>query len=849
MGDVHRARDTKLKREVAIKVLPEEFSRDPERLRRFRREAEVLATLNHPHIAQIYGLEEDGGTLCLVLELVEGETLAERIQRGAIPVEEAMRLAIQITEALEAAGVRGVVHRDLKPANIKITPEGHLKVLDFGLAKATAGEPSDVSASQSPTLVSGTMPGVIMGTAAYMSPEQAKGSGADARSDIWSFGCVLYEMLTGKRAFGGDDVIEILSCILKSEPDWTALPSRTSGTVCTIIKHCLQKDRNRRLQVIGDARFHLEEALRSPVNESPTAAPARKSRERLWWMAVLLVLIVALAANNLYFRGSQSDPPEMRLEIVTPPADNSMSFALSPDGRKLVFQANTTGKSQLWLRKLDSETAQPLAGTDATSIAPFWSPESESIGFTAADGQLKRIDIASGLVRALTAGALYGGAWSKAGVVLFARTDTGPLRRVPASGGEAVEATRTDPPRVTGHWMPFFLPDGRHFVFWGWGSPENKGIYLGSLDSMETHRLFDADARAVFAPPDLIVFPRQKALMAQRLDMKTFQLVGDPVTVAPRVYTFSFEAAISASAAGPIAYRADGPETQSVWLDRSGREIGAVGLPDAARESSFTLMRLSPDGRTIALIRHPATWEDVWLIDASTGVPQPFTSGISNKFNPIWSPKGDRIVFSWDPKGVLDLYEKPLGASGNGTVLWSSPEHKWTMDWSSDGKFILYRSNSQKTGYDLWALPYSASSNDRKPIEVARESFDEDNGRFSPDGRWIVYQSNETGRNEIFVQPFPGNSASRKLITRDGGLMPQWRGDGREIFYLSLDNRLMAVSVDLSSGAPVPGNPTTLFPLPPQSDYAVSRDGQRFLINKTVKDAAPITILLNWKPK
>jgi Tol biopolymer transport system component len=535
----------------------------------------------------------------------------------------------------------------------------------------------------------------------------------------------------------------------------------------------------------------------------------------------------------------------MRLEIVTPPADDPIAFAISPDGRKLVFQANVAGKSQLWLRSLDSETAQPLAGTEGAIVAgPFWSPDSQSIAFTAADGLLKRIDIATGLVRALTASS-FGGTWNKDGIILFARTDTGPLRRIAATGGDAVEVTRVDPPRITGHWKPQFLPDGRHFVFWGWGTPENKGIYLGSLDSMESHRLFDSDTYAAFAPPDRLLFVRQKALMAQRLDLKTLQAVGDATTVSPHVYTFPFDQAVSVSAAGPIAYRAAGHRRQLIWMDRSGRESAVVGESDQDL-SQFGGTRLSPNGRTVAAVRNPVMWQDVWLVETGSGVPQPFTADVANKFFPTWSPTGDRIVFSWDPKGVLDLYEKMLGGAGNGNLLWSSSEHKRPMDWSQDGRFILYDSNSQKTGVDLWALPLSG---EKKPLEVAHEAFDQDLGRFSPDGRWVAYQSNETGRNEIVLQPFPGSSNSKKRITRDGGTLPQWRGDGRELYDLSLDNRLMAVPITIDGSAIEAGTPVALFTLPPNSDYAASRDGQRFLVNKIVKDASPITVLLNWRPK
>jgi serine/threonine protein kinase len=474
MGEVYRSRDTKLKREVAIKVLPTEFSRDPERLHRFRREAEVLATLNHPHIAQIYGLEETGEAFCLVLELVDGDTLADRLAHGAMPVDEALETARQIAEALEAAHGREIVHRDLKPANIQITTDGRAKVLDFGLAKPMGPGGSDVATSQSPTLATATIPGMILGTAAYMSPEQAKGRAADRRSDIWAFGCVLYEMLAGTPAFAGETVVEILGAILKSEPDWHALPATTPPAVLSLLKRCLQKDRNRRMRDIADARFQIEEAPNEPAIPVASTVPSQGSRERLLWIAATFVLASALALSVVYTRSAPADLPEMRLEIGTPPGADLSGFAISPDGRALVFQATVKGTNQLWLRPLDSETAQPLAGTENGSN-PFWSPDSRSVGFFAG-GQLKRFDIAGGLVQALAEAPsnTRGGAWNTEGTIVFTRSATEPLYRVPASGGKAVAVTEVKAPHV-GHRYPHFLPDGRRFLFFAFGPPGESG--------------------------------------------------------------------------------------------------------------------------------------------------------------------------------------------------------------------------------------------------------------------------------------------------------------------------------------------------------------------------------------
>ena len=619
MGEVYRSRDTKLKREVAIKVLPAEFLHDPERLRRFRREAELLATLNHPHVAQIYGIEEIPSTgsghadeaFCLVLELVEGETLGDRLAHGAIPVDESLEIARQIAEALEAAHGQGIVHRDLKPANIKITPTGRVKVLDFGLAKPIGPDAPAMDISQSPTLASATIPGVILGTAAYMSPEQAKARAADARSDIWAFGCVLYEMLAGRPVFTGDSVVEILGAVLKSEPDWQALPQETPLAVLSLLKRCLQKDRNRRMRDVADARFQIEEATTSePASRATSTAPPRRGRERLAWIAVTFALASVAALSIGYPRGAPSVPPEMRLEIVTPPGADVSGFAISPNGRTLVFQATVDGKNQLWLRPLDSETARPLAGTEGGSF-PFWSPNNDSVAFFAG-GQLKRIDVATGFVQNLAEAPLNtrGGSWNAAGTILFTRSSTEPLFRVPASGGKAVAATEVTAPHL-GHRYPQFLPDGQHFLFFAFGPPESQGIYAGSLDSMKATRLLDAESAPIFAPPNYVLFARQGAVLAQQVDLDTLQTVGDPLPVARQVATPQGTVggvALSAAAAGPIAYRADGGDRQMRWVDRAGRQIAVLGGPDPGEPTTVRLSPTAARSRSIGWSTGTATY-------------------------------------------------------------------------------------------------------------------------------------------------------------------------------------------------------------------------------------------------
>jgi serine/threonine protein kinase len=861
MGEVYRATDTTLKRQVAVKVLPQALSGDSDRLARFQREAEVLASLNHPHIAGIYGLEATDGIHALVMELVEGEDLAQRIATGPIPLDEALPIAKQITEALEAAHDAGVIHRDLKPANIKVRPDGAVKVLDFGLAKLV-----DADAVRSPgregdflpaTITSPAMMtsvGVILGTAAYMSPEQAKGKAADAQSDIWAFGAVLYEMLTGKSAFQGATMVEVLGAVLKSEPDWMALPAETPPLIQALLRRCLQKDRSQRLRAITDARFQIEEALHEPPEGA--ASSITKRRERLMWVAAMVATAAAATALGAWaFRFTPLDAPEVRLQIVTPPSDDLTAFAMSPDGKQVVFAATTNGKSQLWLRPLSAETAQSLPGTEGAA-GPFWSPDGRSIGFFAGQ-QLKRVESDGGNARAVTdaPGSLssFGGTWGAEGAILFVTGPTSPLLRVSARGGEPVEAITLEGPAQGSHRFPSFLPDGRHFLFYVTGTPNVQGVYLGSLDSKESRRLIESDSAAVFAPPDAVLFRREDSLLAQRLDLRTYRPNTDPFPVAASVAslgaTFA-SVAVSASGAGPFAYRAAATAPrQLIWFHRTGKQIGTVGGHDPSLTGAG--LRLSPDGRTVALVRRVNGNVDVWLMEIARGVLRRFTSDSAADGWPVWSPDRSRIAFQSSRLhggGVYDLFVKSLGASGNESLLLGSSENKNLWDWSSDGRFVLYSHRSRTTVRDLWVLPLEG---DKKPFALVQTPSDEFGGTFSPDGRWIMYQSNETGRHEIYVQPFPGPGQST-LISTTGGSNPRWRGDGREIFYTGPDNRLMAVGVALqTNGVALPGTAVALFSMSPNSSWDVSLDGQRFLVNMAVADATtpPITVVLNWKPK
>jgi serine/threonine protein kinase len=851
MGDVYQATDTKLGRSVAIKFLPEAFTHDTERVARFQREARVLASLNHPNIAAIHGVEEVDIRHFLVMELVPGETLADRIKRGAIPIEEALPIAKQIADALEKAHEKGIIHRDLKPANIKVTPDGKVKVLDFGLAKAYEPGQTDVTASNSPTVMSmaATNAGVILGTAAYMSPEQAKGRPVDRRADIWAFGCVLFEMLTGEPAFGGDDIAEILSRVLQREPDWTKLPAAVPARVRELLRLCLEKNVKGRRSDSADVRIDIEQALEQmekPGNEVISTLSAEKT-SRLPWIvaasaAVIATVLTVPAAR--YMRSTSPQAPETRLQLELPESPFLFAFALSPDGQYIVYAA----ERKLWLRPMDSDTAERLDGTEDTSgsrIFPFWSPDSRSIGFFV-DNKLKRIDLSSHVVRTITdipGWTGMGGTWNSRGTIVFGVSGEGsPLYSVPADGGTPSPVTRLGEGHRT-HRFPQFLPDGRHFIFVA-RTTTGPGIYVGSLASTETQRLMDSDASAVFAGPDQILFSSKGALLAQRLDLKNLKLVGSPVPVSGQIagdwsnantslVGFSL---VTASANGLLAYRPNSGRTHLVVLDRSGHETAEI--PD----SEFTLpdATVSPDQKTLGVTRDVGGNVDVWLLDIDRGLPRRMTADTAFDGRPIWSPDGKQIAFVSTRKGVYDIYLKSVDANDEKPLL-ESPTGKVVDDWSKDGKFILYQESGLKTQDDLWALPLSG---DRKPFVVLQTPNMEYGGRFSPDSHWIAYISTETGRGEVYVQSFPGGE-NRQRISLSGAFYVEWRSDGRELYFVSADGQLMAVPVTTQGNTLKSGPPVSLF----RGNVVVGTmgDGQRFIGLSQIEPPAPLTVLLNWK--
>jgi serine/threonine protein kinase len=867
MGDVYRAYDSKLHRNVALKVLPDFFAGDPERLTRFRREAQVLASLNHPNIAGIYGFEEADGVSALVLELVEGETLAGRLGRGPVPLEDALPIARQIAEGLDAAHERGIIHRDLKPSNIAVRSDGTVKVLDFGLAKALSAT-SKSDEFEAPTLTSpvGTAAGIILGTAAYMAPEQAKGREADRRVDVWGFGCVVYEMLVGRAPFEGDTTPEVLAAVLKNEPDWSRLAAETPEGIRRMLRRCLQKDPRQRLQHIGDARLEIDEVRSGQTMDRRPGKSGLSGSAKLAWILGSVVVLIAFA-TGVGVGGLRPAWPatEARLEISTPPTTDPASFAISPDGQRIVFVASLDGHPRLWLRFMNSSSARPLSGTDLATL-PFWSPDSLSVGFFA-DGKLKLINIDVGSVKTLTNAPWgSGGTWNRDGTILFAPSLHGGIFRISAAGGERVALTHLEE-RQEGHRHPQFLPDGRTFLYYVMGNPETGGVYVSEIGAAaKSRRLLEAEAPAVYASSGHLLVVRQGTLFAQRFDPGRLELTGNPVKVAEQVPGNSQRVALSASAAGPIIYRSglSVGQRQFVWLDRSGKEIRKVG--DADSDSPLS-PSISPDGGRVAMHRTVDGNVDIFLLEVARGVRERFTTHIGNDIFPVWSPGGSRIIFSSRRAAAYDLYQKSVTRSDDEQLLLKTPSDsmsgpataggRFATDWSRDGRFVLYRSAAPTTKWDIWALPLEG---DPEPISVAQTEFDESNGQFSPDGKWIAYESNKSGQFEIHVKPFPGPGVESQVSTH-GGAQVRWRRDGNELFYIALDGRLMTVPVRrssngqaISTGEPVPLFATRLGdPVQWLSGalYIVSPDGQRFLMNNFVEqvNTSPLTVILNWKPQ
>jgi serine/threonine-protein kinase len=854
MGEVYKARDTKLSREVAIKVLPEAFSKDKERLARFEREARLLASLNHPNIAAIYDLEESDGMHFLVLELVLGDTLAERIQRGAISVEEALPLFNQIAEGLEAAHETGIIHRDLKPANVKVTPEGKIKILDFGLAKAFGEEQAVSDLSQSPTMARDeTRAGVILGTAAYMSPEQARGKEVDKRTDIWSLGCVLYEALTGQKAFQGETVTDVLASVVKTEPDWSGLPKNLPWKIRELLERCLRKDPGMRLRDIGDARLEIDDTLSGHeafVGETVTA----KGHPRF----DLLTFIAGVAAASILtsivvWSLMRSDPlPLRRFAIHIPPSDELVqtygTIAISPDGRNLVYAASRSGGvDQLYLHPLDQLEPTPIRGTEGSQL-PFFSPDGQWIGFWAA-GEFKKVSIAGGVPLFLCdVLSPRGASWGTAGFIFFSSLVEAKLQRIPATGGTP-EAVGTASPEKDeqGQFWPDVLPGGKAVLYTSWsGSLDNASIVVQSLDTGERRTIIEGGTRPRFVPSGHIIFARDSSLLAAPFDKERLELTGSAVQVLDDVFLLpNGDAKYEVSKEGSLFYIApSGRERRLVWVDRQGVE---KPLTETVRLFQ-PHPSLSPDGRRLAVSISEAN-ADIWVLELSRGTLSRLTFGRQN-YRPIWSPDGRELFFgSSRVGGTYGIFSKPSDGSGPAMQI-ASGAYRMPTSLSSDGRTIVFRQNSETTGFDIGMVHFE---DEQEPEILLGTPFDEHSGMLSPDDRWLAYVSNESGQDEVYVTRFP-SPEGRLQVSIEGGTEPMWSHDGKELFYRN-GEKMMAVAISTDPEL-TPGKPIVLFEgryrtgilgAGTGSNYDVARDGQ-FVMIQQVEGAASnqINVVLNW---
>ena len=868
MGEVYRAHDTRLGRDVALKVLPEAFAQDAERMARFEREAKVLASLNHPHIAAIYGLEEDGGVRALVMELVEGPTLAGAIE-SRLPLEEALGIARQISEALEYAHERGVIHRDLKPANLKLTSEGNIKILDFGLAKALSGDAASGEPDTSPTLTAmATRTGILLGTAAYMAPEQAKGKTVDRRADIWAFGVVLFEMLTGHRLFAGETASDVLAEVLKTEPNWSQLPPETPPRIRELLARCLVKDPKRRLQSMGDARIAVEEALSGQAPPDATLVPAAAppdsaaSWRRLLPWAIAAALAVALAVALAAYLGRSPQPaPALRVSIL-PPKDyhlRAQVFAVSPDGKELVFivYSQADHSDRLWVRPLDSLDAHPLAGTE-NAYSPFWSPDSKSIAFFANE-KLKKVDVSGGPVITLAdAPVARGGSWSKDGNIVFAPKLGGHgLVEVSASGG-AVTALNDLTPSLghDNHRWPFFLPDGKHLLLFAFARTEargdavnqGRGIYIFDLGSGKLAFLRKADSQAQYSDGYLL-FVEEGNLMAQPFDPSSRTLSGEAVAIASGARisaNFAF-GSFSAGNNGMLAYAGEAIASSSLqWFTRDGKEAGTLGAP-----ARFSVVSLSPDGNRVATAvdENPGPRRDIWIYDSVRGTATRLTSDAMQASYPVWSRDGSRICYYDSGPAGVGIYS--ISSSGLGAAEFIQPlqGESATVSWSPDGKALLYM-NYRAGPPQLWIHQFAP---EKKDYALPLSNYESAEGQFSPDGRWLAYESEASGQPQVYVADFP-NFTQRWQISTAGGAQPRWRGDGKELYYIAPDSNLMAVPVETAGAQFRALIPKALFATKIIGvaynflQYDVAADGKKFLINTQLgQPNQSITLFANWK--
>jgi len=865
MGEVYKARDTRLDRTVAVKVLPSHLSDNPEVRQRFDREARTISSLSHPHICALHDVGHQDGVDYLVMEFLEGETLTDRLSRGALPPEQVLRYGIEIADALDKAHRQGVVHRDLKPGNIMLTKSG-VKLVDFGLAKALLPSPGGrgdggegISILPTQAGLNLTQEGTILGTFQYMAPEQLEGEEADARSDIFAFGTVLYEMATGQKAFSGKSQASLIASILSAEPPAiSVVQPMTPPALDRVVKTCLAKDSDDRWQTAHDVMLQLKWIAEggSLAGVPAPLVARRRSRERLaWGVAAVLALATGALALALLAR-PRAVPRLVRSSLLAPEkttyhfvSDGAGPPALSPDGLQIAFTArDSSAKRSLWVRSLDSLAARELAGTEG-AMYPFWSTDGRHLGFFAG-GKLKKIEAAGGPALALCDAAdARGGTWNREGVILFEPHFREPLFRISANGGKVAAVTKFDESRrETTHRFPLFLPDGKHFLYEAAShtvgtDSELHAIYFGSLDGTPPKHVVNARSKPAYAAGHLL-FVRQKTLMAQPLDPGSGKLSGEAFPIVGNVQEDPgfYTAVFTVSDNGVLAYQQAGgsvDQYQLAWFDRGGKK-----LEELSAKGNLWAPRLSHDGRRVVFsIGDPG---DLWLEDLSRRVATRITFDPADDNNPTWSPDDSRIYFLSMRTGGGDIYGKPSSGTGSDELAFSSGSVKTPASFSPDGRTLLFSALNPKTKWDLELL----SLPERKVTTFLKTDFDENLGDFSPDGRWIAYASNESGRYEVYVQPFPGPGGKWQIST-SGGSMPVWRRDGKEIFYLAADRKLMTVPVR-TGDAFEPGTPVALFEArlkdDPDRHYDVSADGKRFLLTTPLGDetAPPITLVQNW---
>ncbi len=848
MGEVYRARDTDLGRDVAVKVLPAAFHTDPDRLARFQREAQVLASLNHPAIAAIHGLERSGGVPALVLELVEGETLADRVVHGPLPLEDASAIARQIADALEAAHGQGIVHRDLKPANVKVRRDGTVKVLDFGLAKAIEGEgasraQSSLGATISPTMISPAMTqaGFIIGTAAYMAPEQAKGRDVDARADIWAFGCVVYEMLTGRRAFPGDDVTDTLAAVVLRDPDWSALPPSTPDAIRRLLVRCLRKDPKQRLHHIADARQEFDEPLVASAAPSPTS-PARRTYRRLVIEIVAASVLIGVAVWQT-MRASRvgQDEETLRFSVAPPPGvqvidEGDPLVELSPDGRRFVFTYTTSaGDTQLFTRRLDEDTAKPIAGAEG-GRGPFVSPDGKWIGYND-DRMLRKISVDGGANVPIAESSFNGGTWAPDDTIIFTPNYNSGLWRVSSSGGAAKKLTD---PTVTdgelGHFWPQMLPDGKHVLFTSFRTPAGQSrIEVFALESGKRTVVMDGGFYGRYTTTGHLLFARSTTIMAVPFDLDRLTTSGQPTPVIAGVaVTFpNGLAQFSVSNNGMLAYMTQtalASPRQLVWVDRTGKTS-----PVSNARRRFEDPRISPDGRRVALTIRDENDADIWTYDVNRGTFSRVTSSPTTQFHAIWSPDSRRLFFVFE-EPVFHIYSQDIdGPTAEPTRVLDGPYDLIPHSVSPDGQLLIYQRNDPKTRSGLWVLDLKNGAS-RTVIDTPAAESD---AALSPDGRWLAYISDATGRSEVYVQAFP-SGGNRTQVSLNGGRNPSWSRDSRQLYFHEVQ-KLMAATVD---GTTV-GRPALLFEAPMGVDVAA--DGRFFgVLRDSTVPQAPVSVVANW---